>query len=172
MRPVATRGAGAPPSLRHFRDRLIEMLAYNNEGRRRPSLIAAPVPQLRAAAREGQRGAPAPLPHCGGFRFGEGAYGGAQRGAPAPLPHCGSWLIGGGISQKKQRGAPAPLPHCGVDMSAQFEVRHAQRGAPAPLPHCGFPSTGVAQKCAPSTRGAGAPPSLRRAPPPPPSPSA
>ena len=37
----ATRGAGAPPSLRHFRPGNEFPPTYPNEGRRRPSLIAA-----------------------------------------------------------------------------------------------------------------------------------
>ena len=42
----------------------------------------------------------------------------AQRGAPAPLPHCGRGWQAAGEEVGEQRGAPAPLPHCGPRVSA------------------------------------------------------
>ena len=61
----ATRGAGAPPSLRRMNMPGHRMLNFCNEGRRRPSLIAAFVWGGAWCEGAAQRGAPAPLPHCG-----------------------------------------------------------------------------------------------------------
>ena len=133
-----------------------------NEGRRRPSLIAACPPDLTSPVDVRQRGAPAPLPHCGVFMRNCFMCGGLQRGAPAPLPHCGYDTAaladaksratrGAGappslrhhpclrfiMSTTIQRGAPAPLPHCGLLAPPSDVIGGLQRGAPAPLPHCG-----------------------------------
>ena len=134
----STRGAGAPPSLRLFLPIPGDFHLGCNEGRRRPSLIAASAVMAGIIRFRRQRGAPAPLPHCGGLAGGH------------PCPR----LV--------QRGAPAPLPHCGRPPSAYRDCRDAQRGAPAPLPHCGASPRRVSTRTDCPTRGAGAPPSLRR----------
>ena len=116
----------------------IIFFSLSNEGRRRPSLIAACNNLFewdRVVPNEGRRrpsliaaGNPRFHPHSSSI----------QRGAPAPLPHCGSPEVHQAITDASQRGAPAPLPHCGVSRGSG-EVK----------------DTGA-------TRGAGAPPSLRR----------
>ena len=115
---VATRGAGAPPSLRRVSGGDLAGRATDNEGRRRPSLIAARVPCLKMRVRD------------------------CQRGAPAPLPHCGPALIGNRPGVKRAtRGAGAP-PSLRLLDNVHDIPHHEQRGAPAPLPHCGiFPTT-------------------------------
>ena len=85
-----------------------------------------------------------------------------QRGAPAPLPHCGTldWTTIGVSAD--QRGAPAPLPHCGGNIPGWLADAWDQRGAPAPLPHCGEAAASDIHIVSGTTRGAGAPPSLRQ----------
>ena len=204
----ATRGAGAPPSLRLWnwwitwwwiapnegRRRPSLIAAYPagclagfhpvNEGRRRPSLIAAsvlPCSAQVAASNEGRR-RPSLIAAMSQWRYSSMAS--VQRGAPAPLPHCGTARKPIRHSIPFQRGAPAPLPHCGSVDDPATPDHSWQRGAPAPLPHCGNtrfvsgstmktnegrrrPSLIAACNRArslawsSSTRGAGAPPSLR-----------
>ena len=134
---LATRGAGAPPSLRLCVWYWSVRPRVSNEGRRRPSLIAA-------------------LPGCPAYQSAS-----PQRGAPAPLPHCGLAAQAAGGNSTMQRGAPAPLPHCGPHILAVPPLLHHQRGAPAPLPHCGNAWACASVIVQASTRGAGAPPSLR-----------
>ena len=160
-----TRGAGAPPSLRLGSAGCAGALRFYNEGRRRPSLIAALDWEVYEREAQRQRGAPAPLPHCGKVKVRVWAVKSMQRGAPAPLPHCGWWLPSVAPNQRDQRGAPAPLPHCGAgsgsNRAADLEATRGagappslrqpavaegglgghQRGAPAPLPHCGTSPT-------------------------------
>ena len=157
----ATRGAGAPPSLRCPRSRPGGGRNRLNEGRRRPSLIAVYFRWVSRPTNGAQRGAPAPLPHCGWLQAGGAVAVGVQRGAPAPLPHCGTFADGMVYIGCTQRGAPAPLPHCGRLAGAGRVMVVVQRGAPAPLPHCGRPSAGFSVGGRRTTRGAGAPPSLR-----------
>ena len=112
----------------------------------------------------GQRGAPAPLPHCGDEPVTPNQVTKLQRGAPAPLPHCGYPLPEYDSLESTQRGAPAPLPHCGTGEHGPARHNRNQRGAPAPLPHCGLAEYSSREDLLASTRGAGAPPSLRRIP--------
>ena len=135
-----------------------------NEGRRRPSLIAAWAGGGAVSVVLAQRGAPAPLPHCGDFAGARAFFGGVQRGAPAPLPHCGVRHISITASSECQRGAPAPLPHCGVcRVTVVPTICRPTRGAGAPPSlRPAMPSNDASGFVCP-TRGAGAPPSLRPA---------
>ena len=145
-----TRGAGAPPSLRQPVRSGIRTRPRPNEGRRRPSLIAARRPTPCYSAGACQRGAPAPLPHCGLSSVSWKVEPPPQRGAPAPLPHCGPPKRPPPAASGLQRGAPAPLPHCGRSRTRPATWPPLQRGAPAPLPHCGrFPHPGT-RKCIPN----------------------
>ena len=182
---VATRGAGAPPSLRRLRPGAGGRLDRPNEGRRRPSLIAAValfVLRHRLHPNEGRR-RPSLIAASG--RTSIWPVAAIQRGAPAPLPHCGEQTPHNFGKRGRQRGAPAPLPHCGAKgdsrrryaspnegrrrpsliaalvVAGRPAFRRPQRGAPAPLPHCGMPLGRVTNAGFIATRGAGAPPSLR-----------
>ena len=61
----STRGEFAPPSLRLRSPPWVLHAESSNEGRIRPSLIAAGLAEVRAGRRSSQRGANSPLPHCG-----------------------------------------------------------------------------------------------------------
>ena len=183
-----TRGAGAPPSLRHIppqsasprhpanegrrRPSLIAARAcwgyYSpaaspNEGRRRPSLIAARLREWMMMVPSRQRGAPAPLPHCGMYpRLVEIRRVLPTRGAGAP-PSLRRRVHGAGRQDGPQptRGAGAPPSLRRRDIIHSHRRSGHQRGAPAPLPHCG-PAPSLFPSVDPfPTRGAGAPPSLR-----------
>ena len=159
----STRGAGAPPSLRRVFVPVGRRGGGHNEGRRRPSLIAA-LSRCRLAISGGvQRGAPAPLPHCGPSEGCFRGLGRLQRGAPAPLPHCGKCPKRTGYApggSTRGAGAPPSLRPC----RARCRVRRCgrpTRGAGAP-PSLRPLSLSVSKSASASTRGAGAPPSLRR----------
>ena len=134
---ATTRGAGAPPSLRQSLSRLVDLTLRRNEGRRRPSLIAAEFRIRRTFALWNNEGRRRPS-LIAAFDAPRGlARGRGNEGRRRPS------LIAA--------GRPARL----------LRWRGGQRGAPAPLPHCGGDSGAAAAYRAPTTRGAGAPPSLR-----------
>ncbi len=88
----------------------------------------------------------------------------AQRGAPAPLPHCGGRFrkVSSDVNSiRPNEGRRRPSLIAARPLPDSQERARKQRGAPAPLPHCGRaprrPRLAVI-----ATRGAGAPPSLRR----------
>ena len=57
----------------------------------------------------------------------------AQRGAPAPLPHCGDASVWEAEGSLGQRGAPAPLHHCGKSGEPYLlRIPVPTRGAGAP----------------------------------------
>ena len=64
-RRVTTRGEFAPPSLRRIQSHREGHPYSNNEGRIRPSLIAASSSGPYSITDDAQRGANSPLPHCG-----------------------------------------------------------------------------------------------------------
>ena len=157
-----------------------------NEGRRRPSLIAAIQSPSRTSKPTDQRGAPAPLPHCGRHPGDPiAAWCAPTRGAGAPPSLRPLSPPGGGRGRAPTRGAGAPpslrrelhgvVFHGGIPTrgagappslrpplpSTRPELIVFQRGAPAPLPHCGFMPGVLSGFAGMATRGAGAPPSLR-----------
>ena len=181
----ATRGAGAPPSLRHLSRRQRSRRSHTTRGAGAPPSLRPP-PSPHSSTGAPQRGAPAPLPHCGRLcRFwlarrprptrGAGAPPSlrrfAGRVAPRPTgfnegrrrPSLIAAEAGASVDAAlyAQRGAPAPLPHCGKRWTRHPAGSGGQRGAPAPLPHCGQAGGGTLVEALQTTRGAGAPPSLR-----------
>ena len=155
-----TRGEFAPPSLRRIRfcggrrrrccqrgansplphcgteqERQAERDRLANEGRIRPSLIAALPPPLPLHRHLAQRGANSPLPHCGLEEEQARAEGGAEptRGEFAPPSLRRGRDYRGGACPGDQRGANSPLPHCGVnDWACPRAVMSPTRGEFAP----------------------------------------
>ena len=110
----------------------------SNEGRIRPSLIAA-----------------------GHQRF-VSFPGWLQRGANSPLPHCGNVnlfsLVTGNPTTRGEFAPPSLRPQPG-----RSGLRPDwQRGANSPLPHCGRSVVSSSAMWSGTTRGEFAPPSLRR----------
>ena len=111
----ATRGEFAPPSLRRERVGSADWRVRGNEGRIRPSLIAAKTWRRKPGGSCPQRGANSPLPHCGRVALKIAPIDSVQRGANSPLPHCGHRRMRRDVLSIGQRGANSPLPHCGTD---------------------------------------------------------
>ena len=65
----ATRGEFAPPSLRPELRSVYPTTRKSNEGRIRPSLIAASPSRPNTPYADNQRGANSPLPHCGDYVY-------------------------------------------------------------------------------------------------------
>ena len=89
---LTTRVEFDPPSLRHVRHRLLRRDDGRNEGRIRPSFIAA----TRQGSRETQcwqRGSNSTLLHCGGVGLRGDHTSLHQRGSNSTLLHCGSTTI-------------------------------------------------------------------------------
>ena len=169
----------AMPGMRAFAS------GHPNEGRRRPSLIAARYPPPPQERHRLQRGAPAPLPHCGRYNGDEPLTIYANEGRRRPS------LIAAGlassafvlarrnegrrrpslIAAKIAMGLPSPWTSnegrrrpsliAAAVGNTDFGGQCGQRGAPAPLPHCGATGVYATRISSLSTRGAGAPPSLR-----------
>ena len=135
-----------------------------NEGRIRPSLIAATELQWLQSSRCSQRGANSPLPHCRHLARSLGEpVGGANEGRIRPS------LIAAGQAGRGCRGvyaptrgefAPPSLPHLGY--RERNERCADQRGANSPLPHCRERRTWKRTGEVMPTRGEFAPPSLPR----------
>ena len=117
-----TRGEFAPPSLRHDNGQWLDGTLVTNEGRIRPSLIAAFVAFGGHAVSDRQRGANSPLPHCGTSSTTKTTQETPPtRGefAPPSLRHRSAVLLGSALY--RQRGANSPLPHCGIGRHAQLK---------------------------------------------------
>ena len=161
-RLLPTRGAGAPPSLRLPVAVGAPPILPDNEGRRRPSLIAAGLPVGDVLSDLLQRGAPAPLPHCGLRSVSGVAKTGSQRGAPAPLPHCGDFTGNPDVAERvATRGAGAPPSLRRVVVPSVPSRGRYNEGRRRPSLIAAFSPGGEPRRLRPATRGAGAPPSLR-----------
>ena len=163
LRQGATRGEFAPPSLRRRVASSGWVGRAANEGRIRPSLIAACPLGWSMFSAATQRGANSPLPHCGMFYAGlslNEVEDNEGRIRPSLIAALRQPISETGFSG--QRGANSPLPHCGALAVAGFTSTIGQRGANSPLPHCGNPDGATPNVPCGSTRGEFAPPSLRQ----------
>ena len=159
----ATRGGFAPPSLRPSPGHPRLPVPRINEGRLRPSLIAAGRGRAYHRGRLGQRGAASPLPHCGSDALDELPSLRMQRGAASPLPHCGGADgVGGQFGAGYNEGRLRPSLIAAYFRRAGCAAYPANEGRlrPSLIAACLPPF--YVYSPAGTTRGGFAPPSLRR----------
>ena len=133
-----------------------------NEGRIRPSLIAARRRRRRGNGRRRNEGRIRPSLIAAGRKAAAECRPGIQRGANSPLPHCGRSWAAACIRAGGNEGRIRPSLIAACWSAGGGGGGSGQRGANSPLPHCGRISVPAALRDAVATRGEFAPPSLRR----------
>ena len=108
-----TRVEFDPPSLRPGKSGLAYHGVLDNEGRIRPSFIAASDLGFCVCKLCAQRGSNSTLLHCGWRLLSTGGGGDAQRGSNSTLLHCGGGSSAVPPDRGRQRGANSTLLPCG-----------------------------------------------------------
>ena len=119
------RQRGSNSTLLHCgtrRTRRAERLAVN-EGRIRPSFIAACLRERGGRSASDQRGSNSTLLHCGQFNRNRNILTTRQRGSNSTLLHCGAYPAALSPGRTGQRGSNSTLLHCGLDRCVDFGDR-------------------------------------------------
>ena len=136
---AATRGEFAPPSLRLEGGDLEPCRERSNEGRIRPSLIAAIIRSRSPWIGWVQRGANSPLPHCGSRTAERGVRRSiATRGEFAPPSLRPLRELAACCGAPNNEGRIRPSLIAAIALGASQVITRLQRGANSPLPHCGL----------------------------------
>ena len=134
---TTTRVEFDPPSLRQSGDVPGWSTPRGNEGRIRPSFIAARPLRAASSAAAVQRGSNSTLLHCGMDTIEGSRRVVRQRGSNSTLLHCGTFADKAALANERQRGSNSTLLHCGAHEAGNKLVAELQRGSNSTLLHCG-----------------------------------